>query len=110
MRMSGRASVLLLPLPALRGRDWARGCFRKKVRGGTRGKGPLTRIALQADLSPRARRGQQRYLLERNGVHQAALGPKPIQSALELQRASLADIALEDLAVIAGHLDRLLQP
>src|SRR5215467_13961710 len=45
-------------------------------------------------------------LLEGNGVHQAALGPEPVQSALELQRARLAHVAFEDLAVIAAHLDR----
>src|SRR5690242_6549859 len=49
-------------------------------------------------------------LLERDGVHQAALGPGGIEPALELQGTGLADIALEDLAVIAGRLDHQLHP
>src|SRR5258708_32097254 len=48
--------------------------------------------------------------LEREGVHQTALGPGRIQAALELQRARLAHIALEHLAVIAAGLDRLQHP
>src|SRR6476620_5652373 len=48
--------------------------------------------------------------LERQGVHQAALGPGRVQAAIELQRARLADIALEDFAVIATRLDRLQHP
>src|ERR1700759_5790209 len=48
--------------------------------------------------------------LERNGVLQAALGPERVQTALQLERARLADIAFENLAVIAGRLERGLQP
>src|SRR5882724_5097303 len=44
------------------------------------------------------------YLLERNRVHQSALGPGAVEAAVELQRARLADIALEDFAVIATGL------
>src|SRR6185312_523264 len=49
-------------------------------------------------------------LLERDGVHQATLGPGGVEPALQLERAGLADNALEDLAVIAGRLERLLHP
>src|SRR3954454_8183779 len=48
--------------------------------------------------------------LERDGVHQAALGPGRVQAAIEFQRARLADIALKDLAVIADRLDGLQHP
>src|SRR5215831_11253378 len=49
-------------------------------------------------------------LLERRGVHQAALGPEPVEAPLKLQGARLAHVALEDLAIIAADLDGLRQP
>src|SRR5438477_9694887 len=61
-------------------------------------------VAAARAVSTRAARS---ILLERNGVHQAALAPGGVEAAVELQRACLADIALEDLAVIAAGLDRL---
>src|SRR5207342_1880082 len=48
--------------------------------------------------------------LEGDGVHQAALGPGCVEAAFELQRARLADVALEDLGVIAAGLDGLQHP
>src|SRR4051812_36386934 len=47
---------------------------------------------------------------ERDRVHQAALGPQPVEAALQLQRAALADIALEDLGVIADRLEGIERP
>src|ERR1051326_3448564 len=49
----------------------------------------------------------RRLLLEGQGVHQPALGPGRVQAAIEFQRARLADIALENFAVIASRLDGL---
>src|SRR5690606_15344369 len=40
-------------------------------------------------------------------VLQAALGPELVEAARDLERALLADIALEELAVIADALDDL---
>src|ERR1700709_2918389 len=51
-----------------------------------------------------------RLSLEGESVHQAALAPGRVQTAIELQRACLADIALEDFAVIACRLDGLRHP
>src|SRR5262245_16203748 len=65
---------------------------------------------MRSDLSPQAWRGEETSLLERDGVHQAALGPGGVEPALKLQGAGLADIALKNLAVIASGLDRLLHP
>src|SRR5690349_17801282 len=47
---------------------------------------------------------------EGDGVHQPALVPQPVQAARQLQRAGLADIALEDLAVIPDRLDGVQHP
>src|SRR6202035_511885 len=49
-------------------------------------------------------------LLERHRVHQATLAPGRVQAALELERTGLADVALEDLGVVAAGLDGLQQP
>src|SRR5947199_10230796 len=49
----------------------------------------------------------RRLLLEGQGVHQPSLAPGGVQAAIEFQRACLADIALENFAVIAARLDRL---
>src|SRR3954449_2109495 len=49
-------------------------------------------------------------LLERNGIHQAALAPGRVQAALEFQRTVLADVALKNLGVIAARLDGLQDP
>src|SRR5260221_14758982 len=43
-------------------------------------------------------------------VHQPALGPQIVETALELERRILADIAVEDLAVIADQLDDVVGP
>src|SRR3954468_20797598 len=48
--------------------------------------------------------------LEGESVHQAGLAPGRVQAAIEFQRACLADIALEDFAVIPYRLDRLRHP
>src|SRR3954468_9845130 len=63
-----------------------------------------------AALHAAARPGHERRLLERDRVHQAALAPEAVEAALELERARLADIALVDLAVIAGGLEGRDQP
>src|SRR5690606_30192354 len=49
-------------------------------------------------------------LADRHAVLQAALGPQRVDAAGDLERAARADIALEDLAVIAGRLDDLDHP
>src|SRR5690606_29969535 len=49
-------------------------------------------------------------LPEGNGVHQAAAGPQVVESAVQLDRAALADIAFEALAVIADLLDHVVGP
>src|SRR6185312_11587055 len=48
--------------------------------------------------------------LEGNRVHQPALGPGRVEAAIELERACLADIAFEDLGIVATRLDRLHHP
>src|SRR3546814_7117317 len=47
---------------------------------------------------------------ERRGDHDAAVLPQPVQTAGEAERRSLAEIAGEDLAVVAHLLDRLQRP
>ena len=47
---------------------------------------------------------------EGDGVYQAALAPGRVQAAIELQRARLADVALEDLGVVSARLDCLHLP
>src|SRR6476660_5731072 len=47
---------------------------------------------------------------ERRPVLQAALGPQSVETAHDLQRRALADVALENLAVIADVLDDAIDP
>src|SRR5882724_6541542 len=104
-----RMLFFLPPLPACGERVGVRGTLRDVGESWTRGESPSPGSHfMRSDLSPRAGRGKRHSLLERDGVHQAALAPGGVEAARELQGAVLADIALEDLAVIAGRLDRLL--
>src|SRR5882757_2154869 len=70
---------------------------------------PSPRIRLRKSFGGLAR-GEVNSLLERHGIHQAALAPEAVEAALELERACLADVAFKDFAVIAGGLDRRNQP
>src|SRR5687768_6775210 len=47
---------------------------------------------------------------DRHRVLQAAVRPERVQAALDLERRAHADVALEDLAVIADLLDDLVAP
>src|SRR5439155_24637925 len=48
--------------------------------------------------------------LEGDSVHQAAVVPGGVQATIELQRARLADVALEDLGVVAPRFNCLHHP
>src|SRR4051812_41792364 len=47
---------------------------------------------------------------DRRSVDQAALGPEIVVTAFELERRSQAEMLIEDLAVIADRLDRVVGP
>src|SRR5215213_1510445 len=47
---------------------------------------------------------------DRYRIHQPAARPQIIRAAIQLERRLVADIALEDLAVIADRLDRVVGP
>src|SRR3954454_13837523 len=47
---------------------------------------------------------------ERDGVHQAALGPQGVLTTLQLQRAAHPDVALIDFAVVADLPDNVEGP
>src|SRR5262245_160803 len=49
-------------------------------------------------------------LSHRRGVHEAAMAPQVVGTARQLQRRLRADVALEDLAVVAHGLDRAKGP
>src|SRR5580658_4923205 len=62
--------------------------------------GPATAIAA----------GQRNGSAYRKPVLQAALGPQRVEAARYLERRTLADIALESVAVIADSLDDAISP
>src|SRR5215471_3337095 len=47
---------------------------------------------------------------QRQGIHQAALGPQTIEATRQLERAACADIALIALAVVPDLLDDVVGP
>src|SRR5215813_6184780 len=47
---------------------------------------------------------------DRRGVLQAALGPQPVEAALDLERRAHAEVALEALAVVPDLLDDGVDP
>src|SRR5450631_1809954 len=75
---------------------------------------PLFRIMLWAARHKRPAvdppRCDVRPSFEGDGVHQAALAPGCVQAAIELQRARLAHVALEDFGVVTARLDGLHHP
>src|SRR5437879_2348616 len=64
----------------------------------------VARSAIEGSASA-ARALPRSDLPERYRVHQTAAAPQIVQSAFELHRRALADIALEAFAVIADLLD-----
>jgi len=54
----------------------------------------LFRMTAARRVSSMTRRGAE-FSLEGDGVHQATLAPGRVQTAIELERARLADVALE---------------
>src|SRR6185437_17145347 len=92
-----------------RSRTWRRGardCPRRpqRARRSRRREGGGVRPARSATAIHPARS------LERQPVDEAALVPQRIQSARHLERAARAEIAIENLAVIANRGDRAHRP
>src|SRR5690606_2829745 len=77
-------------------------------------------VAIRPSRSPRAGGGKNPRLprgqcaitgsADRHGVLDAALGPELVHAAGDLQRAALADVPLEYLAVIADALEDVDDP
>src|SRR6185437_1691499 len=66
----------------------------------------------RATVSPCYRRhsAESRPSSDRRGVLQAALVPQGVQAAADLDRRAHADIALEDLSIVADRLDDAIGP
>src|ERR1700689_227792 len=72
--------------------------------------GAIPRAASSLVIASRSYRLPGAALADRHRVDQAAFGPQIVEPAIKFQRRAGADVAVEDLAVIADHLDRVVGP
>src|SRR5262249_34089747 len=89
---------LHLPPPPMKPCTWLPPCCLPPGSLALRGQASNRPIAVATRA--RHRSGAPARLPDRRGVLQAALGPQPVEPALDLERRAHAEVALEALAVV----------